>query len=89
MEIAGRQRRLGTFPVVQHALRTQEDVCNAVGRSPASREVRYGFSRRQKLQTRRDGKLQDFVETLARGKLSRMVCRQKTGDTPPAGVLRE
>ena len=45
MEVARGQSRLRAFPVVKNRLRTEEDVANAVSRSPISCVVHYGFSR--------------------------------------------
>ena len=66
------------FPVAKNRLRTQEDVANAVSRSPISCVVHYGFSRHQKLQAWRDGKFYDFVKTVSRRKLGRILRRYKT-----------
>src|SRR5260370_16305662 len=79
MEIAHGQSRLRAFPVVKNRLRTEEDVANAVSRSPISCVVHYGFSRHQKLQAWRDGKFYDFVKTVSRRKLGRILRRYKTG----------
>ena len=78
MEIAHGQRRLRAFPVVKNRLRTEEDVANAVSRSPISCVVHYGFSRHQKLQTWRDGKFYNFIKAVPRRKLGRIMRGDKT-----------
>ena len=60
------QRGLCSFPVVQHSLRTQENIPHAVSGSPISCEVHYRFSHSEELQARCDGKLHNFVEAVAR-----------------------
>src|SRR5258708_32437072 len=89
MEIAHGQRRIRAFPVVKNRLRTEEDVANAVSRSPISCVVHYGFSRHQKLQAWRDGKFYDFVKTVSRRKLGRILRRYKpvSNCRYPTGVI--
>src|SRR5580704_5186302 len=67
------------FPVIKHTLCTQKNIRHAASASPVSCKVRYRFSNSQKLQTRCDGKLYDFVEAILRRKLRRMAGRHKTG----------
>src|SRR5580700_159461 len=78
MEVTNRQRRLRAFAAVKHTLRTQENIGDAVRAGSVSSEVRYGFCRSQKLQTRCDSKLYDFIKAVSRRKLGGIVGRYKT-----------
>jgi len=69
MEITNRQCRRRAFAVIQNALRSQENVGSAVSGRSIGPEVRDRFRLHKKFQARCDGKLYDFVETVARGKL--------------------
>jgi len=77
MKVTDRQCWFSALPVVKHTLRTQKNIRHAVSAGPVSCKVRYRFSYNQKLQTRRDGKLYNFVEAVPRAKLRPMGCRYK------------
>src|SRR5207249_5946008 len=65
MKVASRKRGLGTFALIQNALRAEENISHAVGRSAFCREVRDRLRRSQQLDSPRHGELHHFIEAIA------------------------
>ena len=77
MEIARREPRFRTFPVVKHELRTHENIRHTIRGCSFCCEMRKGLSQNQKLQTRYDCEFDSFGQAVARRKLRRLKRGQK------------
>src|SRR5205823_8998902 len=89
MKVADRKRRLGTFALIQNALRAEENISQAIGCSAYRRKVRGRLRRSQELDSPRHGELHHFIEAVAGLELGRIASARETGLELKIADLRE